>query len=59
MLPFLPSSPIKINVCFSLSGDQIINDNKTRDNFNYKVKAVRTDCSRVLHISVIQNKKYA
>ena len=53
MLPFLPSSPIKIKVCFSLSGDQIINDNKTRDNFNCEVKAVETDCSRALHISVM------
>ena len=59
MLPFLPSSPIKINICFSLSGDQIINDNKTRDNFNCEIKAMKTDCSRALHISVIQNKKYA
>jgi len=59
MLPFFPILPININVCFSLSGDQIINDKKTRDNFNCEVKAVKTDCSRALHISVIQNKKYA
>lgn len=59
MLPFFfCSSPIKINVCFSLSDDQIINDNKTRDNFNCEFKAMKTDCSRALHISVIENKKY-